>query len=102
MTPRAIIAAAMLAAAFAAGWAVNAWRTGAREAADLREARDALRVALDARAASDKRAALAEVARVTAEQQSAVLARKLEDAANADQTSGGGLPAARVERLRRR
>lgn len=102
MTARTIIAAALLAAAFSAGWTVNAWRTGAREAADLREAQHALQIELDARAASDKRAAAAEVARITAEQQSAALARELEDMANADHVSGGGLPAARVERLRKR
>ena len=102
MTTRAIMAAALFAAAFAAGWTAHAWRAGAHEAADLRASQRALQIELDARAAADKRAALAEVARVTAEQQSAALARELEDMANSDHTSGGGLPAARVERLRKR
>lgn len=102
MTWRAGAAAAALLAAFVAGWTVHAWRTGAQAADDLRAAQQSLQIELDARAAADKRAAQAEVARLTAEQQSAALARDLEDMANADQTSGGGLPAARVERLRRR
>ncbi len=102
MTMRSLIASVAMLAAFATGWTVNAWRIGARDADAIRTAQQALQIELDARAAADKRAANAEIARLTAEQQSATLARNLEDMANADHTSGGGLPAARVERMRRR
>lgn len=92
----------LAAVAAAGGWQARGWREGAEAAAELR-------LALDARIAADKRAAaadaalgVAEVARLTEQRRADDLARELEDAANADTISGGGLPRARVERLQRR
>ena len=98
---RVLAAAGALAMAAGAGWQVRGWRDDAAQAEALRGAL-AARVDAEARAhAADEAASKAELARLAAQRDRDDLARQLEDAANADD-SGGGLPRARVERLRQR
>lgn len=84
------------------GWQARSWRDGAAQAAELQAALAARTVAEQAAHAAAEAASEREVERLALEQERDALARQLEDAANADQVSGGGLPRARVERLRKR
>jgi hypothetical protein len=88
---RLAVIAGSLAVAFWAGWSVNGWRHDAA-LLEAEKQQNRLRVAADR----------SERARLEAETQAATLAQQLEDMANADPDTAGGLPAARVERLLRR
>lgn len=88
---RIALAGLLIAGSFAAGWTVNDWR---HDAAILEAEKEQNRL----RAAADR----SERARLDAATQAATLAQQLEDLANADPDTAGGLPAARVERLLRR
>ena len=99
---RVVLVGGVMAAAFAAGWKVADWRTGAREAAALKaqiEARDKAAKAVEA---ENARRGAAEVKRLAAQTENYALGRKLEDQAYADTSNGCGLSAGRVERLRQR
>lgn len=93
-------AVALLAAL--SGWQARGWRDGAAQAAELRAALAARAAAEQAAHAAAEAASEREVERLALEKERDDLARQLEDAANADHVSGGGLPRARVERLRQR
>lgn len=93
-------AVALLAAL--SGWQARGWRDGAAQADELRAALTARAVAEQAAHAAAEAASEREVERLALEHERDNLARRLEDAANADHVSGGGLPRVRVERLRRR
>lgn len=92
----------LAAAASLGGWTARGWYEGARDAEALQEALSARQAAeLAAKRAADV-ASDREAARLAAEAARADLARQLEDMAHADNDTRGGLPRARVDRLRQR
>ena len=88
---RAYVAIGALVAAFFSGWVVNGWRMDAAVAAAREDQIEA-----------SKALARTEAARLEAQAALDIAAQQLEDAAHADTDATGGLPRARVDRLRSR
>ena len=88
---RLALAGLLIAGSFGAGWTTNGWRHDAA-LLELEKQQNRLRAVADR----------SERERLEAVTQAATLAQQLEDVANADPDTAGGLPAARVERLLRR
>jgi hypothetical protein len=85
------IAAALLVAAFGAGWTVNGWRHDA-----------ALTASREAQIETSKALTRTEVARLVAQASADALSQQLEDQAYADEGNQGSYPRIRVDRLRKR
>lgn len=85
------VAAALLVAAFGAGWVVNGWRHDA-----------ALTAAREAQIETSKALTRTEVARLVAQASADALSQQLEDQAYADEGNQGSYPRIRVDRLRKR